>query len=472
MRDPAQQTRTAHRFRRRLTAAFVLVAAASAGLLAVTTFTAAREYRQRNFQKDSLDETRVALALAPSNFDEASFERLLAAYETRSEAAIVATDGSTTLTSSIDLDLFDVPADLRDEASTEPTAVEADVHGRSTLVVGATGRSDVRYYFFFSLEQLRDSLDELARVSAAGWVVTVLLAGAVGRAVARKTLRPVGAAASAAEAIAAGDLDTRLPVAGGDEFGALSASFNHMADELQATIDKLERAATRERQFTADVAHELRTPLTGMSASAALLADQLDELPSSMHRSAAVLIGDVDRLRALVLELLELSRLDAGTDPVDAEPLRIADAMEAVVAAARSRRHARVEVDADPDAVVRAEPVRLGRILGNLLDNAVSHGAGVVRVRARREGDDVLIDVVDDGPGIDEADLPHVFERFFKSDRSRASGGSGLGLAIAREQARAHGGELSAGNEPGAGARFTLRLRAGSLEREAEQSTA
>ena len=465
--------RSANRFRRRLTAAFVLVAAASAGLLAVTTFAAAREYRWRNFENDSLDEARIALALAPSEFDERSFERLLTAYETRSEAAVVATDGSTSFSSSIDLDLADVPPDLRrGDGADEPTAVEADVRGRSTLVVGATGRSDVRYYFFFSLEQLRDSLNELARVSAVGWVVTVLVAGAVGRVVARKTLRPVAAAASAAESIAAGDLDTRLPVAGGDEFGALSASFNHMADELQATIDKLERAATRERQFTADVAHELRTPLTGMSASAALLADQLDDLPSPMRRPAAVLLADVDRLRHLVLDLLELSRLDAGTDPVEPEALRVADAVGAVVAAARSRREARIEVDADLDAVVRAEPVRLGRILGNLLDNAVSHASAVVHVRACRDGGMVVVDVIDDGPGIPDDDLPYVFERFYKSDRSRASGGSGLGLAIAREQARVQGGDLVAGNEPGAGARLTLRLLAADTERDAAKALA
>jgi two-component system, OmpR family, sensor histidine kinase BaeS len=121
---------------------------------------------------------------------------------------------------------------------------------------------------------------------------------------------------------------------------------------------------------------------------------------------------------------------------------------------------------------VHAEPVRLGRILGNLLDNAVTHGGGHVRVRARRDGADVIVDVIDDGPGIQEADLPLVFERFYKSDRSRSSGGSGLGLAIAREHARAHGGDLTVANEPGAGARFTLRLEAADVDRDEVETSA
>lgn len=450
-----------HRFRRRLTAAFVIVAAVSAGVVAVVTYGLAREYRGRNFQNESLDEARVALALAPRQVDEQSFERLLRVYEARSEAAVVATDGDITFTSAIDLGLDDVPPELLGgDAPAELTPVDADVDGQATLVIGGTGRSDVRYYFFFSLKQVQASLDELRGVSAAGWAFTVLVAGAVGRIVARETLRPVAAAAAAAETMASGDLDARLSVVGDDEFGALSLSFNRMAAELQSTIRKLEDAAERERRFTAEVAHELRTPLTGMSATAALLGEQLDDLPPSVRRPAAVLLADVERLRGLVLELLELSQLDARTDAAEPVPLRVGDALSAVVAGATSRREASIDLDVERDLAVSAEPVPLGRILGNLVDNAIRHGGGRVHVRARRDDRDVVVDVVDEGDGIPEDELPLVFERFYKSDRSRASGGSGLGLAIAREHARAQRGDVSAGNEPGGGARFTLRLPA------------
>jgi two-component system sensor histidine kinase BaeS len=109
---------------------------------------------------------------------------------------------------------------------------------------------------------------------------------------------------------------------------------------------------------------------------------------------------------------------------------------------------------------VRSDPVRLRRILANLLDNAVVHGGGTVWVRARSDGDEVSVDVLDEGPGIADGELETIFDRFHKSDHSRASGGSGLGLAIAREYARSQGGSLTARNRPGDGACFTLTLPA------------
>jgi two-component system sensor histidine kinase MtrB len=119
-----------------------------------------------------------------------------------------------------------------------------------------------------------------------------------------------------------------------------------------------------------------------------------------------------------------------------------------------------VTVDIDEGVQVAAERARLDRILTNLLANAATHGGGRVEVRGRRDGPDVVVEVTDHGPGIPAEELPHVFDRFAKSDRSRASGGSGLGLAIARAQARAQGGDLTARNVPGAGACLALRLAA------------
>jgi len=449
-----------HRFRRRLTAAFLLVAAVSAGAVATVTFLLAREYRWRNVRNTTMHEANIALALAPARLDAASFERLRAAYEPRAGADMVAVSAAgSEFSSSPALHVSDVPASLHvGNALPEPTMVEALVAGQETLVIGASGRGGARYYFFFSLAQLHDSLSELGRVALAAWALTVLAAGAVGQIVARATLRPVAGAAHAAEAIAGGDLTARLSVASDDEFGILGRSFNHMADEVQALVAQLEAAAQRQRRFTADVAHELRTPLTGMSATASVLEEMTDELPATARRPAAVLVADVRRLRDLVMELLELSRLDAETEPARPEPLRVREALDAVVRGADLRRHADIRIDVDGDVVVLAEPVRLRRILGNLIDNAVVHGDGHAVVRARRDGTQAVIDVVDAGPGIPDEDLPRVFDRFYKSDRSRAKGGSGLGLAIARQHAVAQGGNLIAANEDGGGARFTLVL--------------
>ena len=410
--------RAPNRFRLRLTAAFVIVAAVSAGVLALLTLLLAREYRWRNFRSASLREVRVALVLAPQNLDGGSFNRLREAYEQRSEADLVAVQRGAVFSSSPSLDLVDVPRRLLDSSTDEATpSVVAVVDGRSALVVATDGPV-----------------------------------------VARATLRPVAAAAEAAQAIAGGHLGTRLPAAAHDEFGALAASFNHMADELQELIGRLHESALREQRFTADVAHELRTPLTGMSASASVLEEQLDELPAPLRRPAAVLVADVRRLRDLVLELLELVRLDRATEPISAEPLEISDAVAAVVASADIRRDADVEVDVDEGLVVLAEPQRLRRILGNLIDNAVVHGAGTVRITGARAGPDVLVRVSDDGPGVAPADTSRIFERFYKSDASRAVGGSGLGLSIARQHAVALNGDLTLDEARPSGASFILRL--------------
>ena len=452
-------SRSPARFRRRLTAAFVLVAAVSAGLLAVFAVLLASEYRWRNFRQQSSAQARIALALAPADLDATSFDRLREDLEQRSGAEIVAAADGRTFSSTAGFGADDIPQPLLGGLDDDVRTAQTDVDGHPYLVVAALADDGSPYWFFFSLQQLKDSLAELTRSCAVAWIVTTVLAGIVGRSVARRTLLPIRAVAGAAEAIADGQRATRLPAAE-DEFGALARSFNRMADEVQQTIEQLERANERERQFTADVAHDLRTPLTGMAASASLLADQIDDLPPNARRPAELIVADIERLRALVLELLELSRLDTGVDPVHVEHLHVGAAVEAAARSLGSAAQLELDVQVDDDAIVLAEPRRLGRILANLLGNAATHGGGLAHVRARRSGDSVVTTVSDDGPGIAAADLAVVFNRFAKSDRARTSGGAGLGLAIARAHAVAQGGTLEAANRPEGGACFTLRLPA------------
>lgn len=465
MRNPDTSAHAPRRFRRRIATAFALVAALSAGVLAIVTFLVAREYRTRTFQQAAIDEANVALALAPTTLTESSFERLRSEYEARSEANMVAVGPAGVFTSSPGLNVDDIPSPLRATSATRPRPdrIHADVDGKSSFVVAAQVPGGTRYYFFFSLEQLEATFREVGLISAAAWALTSIAAGAFGHVTARQTLRPVGAAATAAEAIAAGDLSARLSGRPDDEFGVLAESFNHMADEVQALIIKLEESAARERRFTADVAHELRTPLSAMTATASVLDDQLDQLRPSARHSVSLLIRDIRRLRDLVLELLELSSLDAGIDEVRLEPLRVVDAVGAVVRGIELPSGSKVSLDIEDGAAVLAEPPRLRRVLTNLLSNAAQHGAGTIHVSARRDGSDTVIEVADDGAGIPAADLPHIFDRFYKSDASRAGGGSGLGLAIAREHALAQGGDLSAANGERGGARFLLRLAAPNL---------
>lgn len=459
------ERRSPHRLRSRLAWTFILVVAVSTGLVAGTTVFLATDARMRNFRTNALDEARFTAVIGPSQLDEESFERLRLGYESRTDATLVAVTDTAVFASARDLTVDDIPPVLTEPAADESDGpavrgVAATVDGRPTYVVVSTTSGGDRYYSFFSMEQLADSRRELVRFALAVWAVVLVVAGAIAWWVSRRALRPVAEIASTAEAIAGGDLGARLPDSVGDELGALSASFNHMADEVERVIDRLERAAERERRFTADVAHELRTPLTGMSAAASLLGDQLDELPPRLRRPAGIIVSDISRLRDLVVELLELARLDAGNERPSLEDLRVADAVASVVRSLPGSDAVRMGVP--PSVSVLADPTRLRRVLTNVLANAISHGAGEVVVRADgpRPSGTVDIVVIDHGPGLVPGDEERVFDRFYKSEVSRAAGGSGLGLAISRQHARSMGGDVVAGNEPGAGARFTITLPA------------
>jgi two-component system sensor histidine kinase MtrB len=231
-----------------------------------------------------------------------------------------------------------------------------------------------------------------------------------------------------------------------------------MADALQTQIDELAAAAERERRFTSDAAHDLRTPLTGLSATAVLLEEQRDEMSPELQRIVSLHCRDVDRLRRLVLDLLELARLDSGSEPVSFETLDLRSAIGTVLDATHVPPDVVVDVEVPEGVSVRAERLRFRRILDNVLTNAIQHGGGPIEVRAVVDGDVVRIDVRDHGPGIPEEIVDRVFDRFFKSDESRSRGGSGLGLAIARDHARAQGGELVVANAASGGACFTLTL--------------
>ncbi|MDQ4133238.1 MAG: HAMP domain-containing histidine kinase [Actinomycetota bacterium] len=444
------------RFRLRLTAAFVLVAGVTAGLLALGSYLAVRKYRYDTFVRQAREQAALLALAAPSRLSLEGFETLLSEYQQRAGFETLAVEGDVTFSSSSVLGIDEVPSDLRDElAGDEIRQVNAVIHGDPYLVLAdRSNPGDVRLYMFFPRRDVEGSLREMRNVLAVGWVSAVAAAALFGQQVARRTLRPVREAAVAAQSMAEG-LHTRLSPSD-DEFGVWAQSFNHMAECLEEKIAELSRAAERERRFTADVAHELRTPLTGMSSAASLLAENLEELPAPARRPAEILVHDARRLEGLVLELLELARFDAGQQSVHLEPLRLADAVSAVLQSWNG--DAPVEMSVDDDLIVVADRSRFKRVLSNLVANAVQHGGGVVRVVARPDGSVVALDVIDAGPGIDPKDLPFLFERFYKPDLSRSGGGSGLGLSIAWENARAQGGSIEAANAEGGGARFTFRL--------------
>jgi two-component system sensor histidine kinase MtrB len=228
-----------------------------------------------------------------------------------------------------------------------------------------------------------------------------------------------------------------------------------MAEALEAKIRALAEAQARERRFTADVSHELRTPVTALVGAASLLREHLDEMPADARRPAELLVHDVGRLRRLVDELMEISRLDAGGEPVRPETVAVASLVKGLLDA--RGWSSKVELSGE-EVTLATDPRRLERIVDNLIGNAVRHGGREVRVLVGRDGPRAFLEVSDRGPGIPPEDLPHVFERFYKADPSRTGTGSGLGLAIARENARLLGGDVRVWSEAGVGTRFTVVL--------------
>ena len=333
-----------------------------------------------------------------------------------------------------------------------------DVAGSPSLVVGGLAPGgDIAVYFVRDVAEIAQAVGQLRLVMLAGAAVLILVALATARTLARGILAPIEEAGRTAERIERGDLLARVPVTSHDEFGTWADRFNRMTDTLADSIHRLELAQHQNRRFVADVSHELRTPVTALVAEASILREHLAEMPEETRRTAELLVNDIRRLRDLVEELMELSRFDAAAEQVALEPVDLARLIENV-RAARSRK---ATFHGPPKPVVmEADPRRLERILGNLLDNAREH-AGDADVQIELDTsppDEIVIAVTDRGPGVPDDRLETIFDRFTKVDPSRSGGSSGLGLAIAAEHAAVMGGYLQAMNRDGGGLRLELIL--------------
>jgi len=286
----------------------------------------------------------------------------------------------------------------------------------------------------------------LALVAGAG----VMLGAGLGALVARAALAPVGRFTRRTEALAHDpDVSERIEVRGRDELARLARSFN-------ATLDALERSVEAQRHLVADASHELRTPLASVRANVQTL-EQADRLPPG-ERAALIadVVSEIDELAGLVGDVAELAR---GARPGrELDDVALDRVLAALVERARSRGGVEVSfaLDTEP-TVVAGEPDRISRALSNLIDNAVkwSPPGATVEVTLR----DGTVAIRDHGPGFAAADLPHVFERFYRADRARGMPGSGLGLAIAKQTAEAHGGSVTAANADGGGALLRIRFQ-------------
>jgi two-component system sensor histidine kinase MtrB len=431
----------------------------------------------------------LADSMLPAGPAPTDYDQLLAAFEIRGEFATLIEAGDEVYVSG--------PQVTKALVTPELAARVADGHigyqmitmtGQPTIAVGGQVRSPgFAVYNFYPQGPRLAELGRLRNVLIVAGITLALLGMIGGYWLARRLTGPVREASRAAVLVSRGDLDVRLP-AGSDEFGALGASFNLMAENLRARMLDLETGQARERRFVADVAHELRTPVSALVGETSLLKARLESdpggCPSDIRRLALMVSADISRLRQLVDDLLEISRLEAEAADTTVETLDLRAFLPQVVRAHGWTDSVRLVAEQNQvgsadspgsDAsgpFVDTDKRRLERIVVNLVENALLHGAqpvvletwsepGTDPVAGSQTGKTVFIAVTDNGPGIPDDHLQHVFDRFYKVDPSRStSPGSGLGLAIARENARLLGGDLSAANTPGTGARFVLSLPA------------
>lgn len=328
-----------------------------------------------------------------------------------------------------------------------------------TAVDGSRRPSGVDVYAARDLGDVQSQIDGLIRSALLIALVSLLLAVVTALVVARGVLRPVVELRDTALRLADGDLEARALPRGADELGDLAVTLNRMAESVRTSVEALRTREADARRFAADVSHELRTPLGTLTAATELIAETADELEPAARESVGLAVSETQRLVTLVEELMEVSRIDAGTARVRPEPVALA---ESVMESLRMRGwRERVEVTVDGDRVLRTDRRRLDLVLANLVANALRHGAPPLRVRISADLDRVRIEVTDRGPGIAARPVDRVFERFYKADDARSSEGSGLGLALARENARLLGGEIVAENRANGGARFVLTLPLG-----------
>lgn len=293
-----------------------------------------------------------------------------------------------------------------------------------------------------SLGPLEETLGDLRRTLLLVAALGVAAAAGIGMVVARRALRPVAALTATAEHVAATQqLDARIEVQRPDELGRLAGSFNAMLAALATSREQQHRLVT-------DASHELRTPLTALRTNVELL-QRAGDLPDAERRQIVDdAVGELEELSALVAELVELAT-DAGRATEEWSAVRLDEVVERAVDRARRRSRLDIVVSAEV-TTVQGSASLLERAIGNLLDNAAKWSPPAGRVEVLLAGG--RLTVSDQGPGIAEGDLPHVWDRFWRAADAQDVPGSGLGLAIVREVVEAHGGRVEAANRPAGGA--------------------
>lgn len=306
-----------------------------------------------------------------------------------------------------------------------------------------------------SLAQFKKQFQAVVLTVLATLGMTLLLCGAISAWFARSLAMPVLAMRNFAVRLGGGHFGEKLVISASDELNDLAFELNRMSERL-ASLDNERRA------FLANASHELRTPVSNVKVTLEALEMGAGEDPELRQRFIRTTLDETERLSRLIQDLLDLGRLDAGVAPLEKEFVSvqylIARAVQAVEL--RMKRHSITIKCSVPDVQIYGDPERLLQAFLNLLDNAMKYSASQSQISlvGRLESNWLALKIQDQGTGISERDLPHIFEEFYTADASRKKGGTGLGLAIAKRIVEAHGGRISAHSTPGQGSTFTLYL--------------
>jgi two-component system, OmpR family, sensor histidine kinase MtrB len=302
-----------------------------------------------------------------------------------------------------------------------------------------------------SLIELEKSLQGLGAALLAGAVIATILGALLGLYASRRVMSPLGVIALTAEKIEKGDLSARLADSQDRDLTRLVSSFNRMTDSLEERIQ-------REQRFASHVSHELRSPLTSLRGAVDLVANRRGELSERAQLGVELLENDVRRFERIVLDLLEIARIEAGAASVDLVALKVEPLLRSVLT------HLKVDpllLDIKGDVgnrLVMVDTRRFERVIANLTDNAGHHGAGVRAIRVVEEGAKIAIHIDDAGPGVPFSERSRIFERFARGSHGRPLTGAGLGLALVTEHLRLMSGTVAVAESPEQGARFTVVL--------------
>lgn len=443
--------------RARVITAFALGTGLLSAFLAISTYVVVRQALLDQREELAARQTYVNARLVRSGLrtPRTDVPRLLGSLEnpTGSEA-LIAYQGNW-FSSDLQASQGSLPRELLERVTEgTPARMVFDLGDGPHLAIGVPVPAVQASYFEIStLDELDKTLGTLQLTLVGASIVTALGGAALGWYASRVVLHPVTEAASAAEAIAAGDMTTRLVPDGDKELDRLVLSFNRMVDALQRRIE-------RDARFASDVSHELRSPLMTLVSGVTVLQSRRHELPPRSQTALDLLADEIDRFQRMVQDLLEISRGDAGHTELVREEVLAGEFVRRVVEYAQ----AEIPVDEEGDsgeAILSVDKRRMERVIGNLLENADRYAGGVIRIGLRPAGMRLRIEVDDAGPGVPADERDRIFERFARgmTARARASGeGTGLGLSLVDEHVRLHGGRVWVEDRPGGGARFVVEL--------------